>query len=318
MLHRLSRKQPVMYEGAIKAHDYTSYFSLTVVMLVVGFLVTFYTSFAQSPGPQSGSIGLSGVMPGPAPDEAPVITSPINGQRFSQTPITVKGTCQNATLVEIFKNDIFAGSTFCEDNLFSIDIDLMYGNNILIARGYDELSQSSPASAPVTVFYDVLGAQAAGRIGLDFGGAQLLLVTDAVYRGNFPDKEMAISLTIMGGRPPYAVNIQWGDSQHSLVPRNNNAVFQVPHTYKKPGTYPISIQATDADGRVAFLTVAAVVNGQPDPVHTAASASAEASNMWLEIWPLYVAIFGIIISFFLGERHEKRVLAKHHQLISQV
>ena len=42
------------------------------------------------------------------------------------------------------------------------------------------------------------------------------------------------------------------------------------HTYTKAGTFQLSIQATDADNRVAFLTVASIVNGQPDTVAAAA------------------------------------------------
>jgi hypothetical protein len=316
MLRRLAYNRP-MYEGAVAPRDLMSYFPLAVVLLVVGFAVTFITSYAASPGPESGSIGLTGVVPGEPPSIAPTISSPSNGQHFSTTPITVKGTCPSGTLVELFKNDIFAGSTFCDNKTYSIDIDLLYGRNDLIARGYDDLNQSSPTSSITTVYYDASGPQASGLAGLDFGGAQLLLNTDAVFRGVFPDKEMSVPLTILGGKAPFAINIQWGDSEHSLVSRNSNAVFASTHVYKKPGTYPISVQATDADGRVAFITVAAIVNGQPDSAATAAAAK-EQTNMWLSLWPLYVATIGIVFSFWLGERREKHVLAKHHQLISQV
>ncbi len=316
MLRRFTTKQP-MYKGAVTPHEFNSYFPLAIVMLVVGFAVTAFTTTAQSPGPETGSIGLSGVMPGDPPKTAPTITSPVNSQRFSTSPITVKGSCPSGTLVEIFKNDIFAGSTFCEDSKYSIDIDLLFGKNDLVARVYDDLNQSSPPSSTMTVFYDVLGTQASGLTGLDFGGVQMLLNTDAVFRGIFPEKEMSIPVTILGGRAPFAINIQWGDSEHSLVPRNSNAVFTASHVYHKPGTYPISVQATDADGRVAFMTVAAIVNGQPDPT-VAGSTSKEQTNTWISMWPLYTATAGIIFSFWLGERREKHVLTKHHQLISQV
>jgi hypothetical protein len=306
-----------MYDGAVTPHGGTSFFPLVIVMVVVSFLVTFYTSYAVV-NPQDGSIALTGIVPGKPPQDAPVITSPTNGQHFPTTPITIKGTCPEGTLVELFKNDIFAGSVFCDNGNFSLDIDLLYGKNDLMAQGYDPLGQASPSSGIVTVFYDALPPSLPGQTGLDFGKAQLLINTDAVYRGVFPGKEMAIQLSVLGGRTPYAVNIIWGDGEHSLVPRNDSAVFYVPHIYKKPGIYPISIQATDADGRVAFIKVAAVVNGTPDPATPTASSSTTPQNPLLLLWPLYAAIIGIIIAFFLGERREKHVLAKHHQLISQV
>lgn len=314
--HALSHHR---HTGKLLPRQHTSYMPLAIVLFVVGFLLTFYTAYADSPPPQKGSIGLSGIMPGKPPTEPPVITSPTNNQRFPTSPVTVKGTCPASTLVEVFKNDIFAGSAFCDDNgKFSFDIDLMYGKNTLIARVYDALSQQSPDSTAVTVFYDALPAQASGIAGLDFGGAQLLLTTDAVYRGIFPDKEMAMPITVTGGRAPYAINVQWGDSSHTLIPRNDNAVFFATHTYKKPGIYPISLQATDADGRVAFITVAAIVNGQPDPAIVGTTTTPESTNMLLALWPLYVATIGIVISFWLGERREKRVLEKHGMLIQQL
>lgn len=320
MLRRLAtNRQMPMYSGAVTPQQSVSYFPLGVVLLVVGFAVTFYTSYADGPhpDPQSGSIGLTGIMPGPPPADPPNITSPGNGQRFTTTPIAVKGTCPKGTLVELFKNDIFAGSTFCDDGTFAIDIDLLFGRNDLVARSYDDLNQSSPASNTVTVYYDFAGVASSSLQSLDFGTAQLLLNSDAVYRGVFPDKQMAFVLTVLGGRAPYAININWGDSTNDLVPRGTSGTFNTIHVYKKPGTYQISVQATDADGRVAFITVAAIVNGQP-AVALATKTTTETPNMWLNLWPLVVATIGIIISFFLGEVREKRVLAKHHQLISQV
>ena len=318
MLRHLAFSQH-KHTGQLIHHEHTSYLPLALVLVVVGFLLTFYTTYAASPGPQSGSIGIKGVMPGDPPADPPTITSPNNNQRFASTPVAVKGTCPPTTLVEVYKNDIFAGSTMCgDDSTYSFDIDLMYGRNELVARVYDALNQAGPDSKTTIVFYDVLPFQSSGVTGLDFGGAQLLLNTDAVFRGVFPDKEMSMPITIIGGRAPYAVNVQWGDSSHDLKPRSDNATFVVAHIYRKAGTYPVSLQATDADGRVAFITVAAVVNGQPDPVGTGTTGSTGSPNILLTLWPLYVSSVGIVASFWLGERREKHILAKHGQLTPQV
>ncbi len=69
----------------------------------------------------------------------------------------------------------------------------------------------------------------------------------------------------------------------------------------------MTLQATDAQGRVAFLTVAAIVNGQPDPA-AAAAAEPPKTNKFLALWPLYVSAVAIVIAFWLGERREKYVL----------
>lgn len=300
------------HTGRLRPHEYTSYGPLFLLLLMVGVALTYCTAFA-SPGPAADSVGLTGTMPGKPPTTAAVITSPTNGQHITQSPTTIKGTCPPKTLVEIYKNDIFAGSGACSDSgNFSFDVDLLIGKNDLVARVYDALNQAGPDSATVTVFYDALPPQAAPLENLIFGGPQMLLNTDAVFRGSFPGQQMNMPLTIIGGVPPYAVNVQWGDNSNKVIPRNDNLTFNVGHVYKKAGTFQVSLQATDSQGRVAFLTVAAIINGQPTAV--AQGGSTPKTNKFLMLWPLYVSAVAIAVAFWLGEKREKRILA--HQPIA--
>lgn len=296
----------------LRPHEHTSYLPLFFLLLVVGFVLTFATANAADPwtrpGPQAGSIGLSGTMPAKPPSEGATINQPGNGQRFNESPITISGKCPPGTLVEIFKNDIFAGSVPCTaEGTFTILVDLLIGQNTIIARVYDDLNQPGPDSNAITIFYDALPFQASPISSLNFGAMPLLLNTDAVFRGIFPSQEMNIPITVIGGTPPYAVNIQWGDSTNKVVPRNDNLTFKVGHTYNKPGVFQITLQATDSQGRVAFLTVAAIVNGQP-PTASAETASTPKKNWLLALWPLYTSAVAIAISFYLGERREKHIL----------
>jgi hypothetical protein len=299
------------HSGKLRPHEYTSYGPLMVLLVVVGLALGVCT-VAASPTdnlPKAGSVGLTGTMPGKAPKTAATISSPTNNQRFSTTPITIKGTCPENTLVEIYKNDIFAGSTACDDSgKYSLDIDLLIGENKLIARVYDNLNQAGPDSQTVTVFYDALPAQSASLTPLSFGNGQLLLNTDAVFRGTFPGQELAVPISIIGGTPPYAVNIQWGDSTNRVEPRSDGLKFNALHTYKRAGVFQIVIQATDSQGRVAFLTVAAIVNGQP--AAAIGSTSKPAASKLLLLWPIFTAAAAAVISFWLGERREKRILLK--------
>lgn len=302
------------HSGKLRSHEHTSYLPLALLLAAVGFLLTVYTSYAASPGPEAGSIGLNGTVPGKPPTVAATIDKPTNGQRFATSPITVSGTCPKGTLVEIFKNNIFAGSIPCQDDgTYSIDVDLLIGKNILVARVYDDLNQAGPDSNKVTVYYDALPSQAGPLTSLDFGGAQLLLNTDAVFRGVFPNQTMRVPIEILGGTPPYAINVQWGDSSNKVVPRKNNLGFTIDHVYSRPGTYQMTIQGSDANGRVAFLTVAAIVNGQPS-VAAGSSEETGVSNTvltrLLTLWPLYTSVVAIAISFWLGERREKYLLTR--------
>lgn len=295
------------HSGRLRPHEHTSYLPLGMLLLVVGMTLAVCTVSAASPGPEAGSIGLTGAMPGKPPTQGATIDSPTTGQRFSETPVTVSGTCPKGTLVELFKNDIFAGSVPCNENgTYSIDIDLLIGSNALVARVYDDLNQPGPDSNVVTVFYDALPFQASPISSLDFGAMPLILNTDAVFRGIFPNKEFTIPITVIGGTPPYAVNVQWGDTSNKVVPRNDNQTFRVEHTYKKAGVFQITLQATDSQGRVAFLTVAAIVNGQPTVIPAATDKSP--ANKLLALWPLFVSLVAIVFGFWLGEQREKRLL----------
>lgn len=314
MLNWLKLSHP-HHSGRLRPHEHTSYVPLGLVLLVVGLALTAYTASAISPGPEAGSIGLSGTVLGKPPKVAATIDNPKEQQRFTVSPVIFSGTCPVNTLVELFKNDIFAGSTPCtNDGKYSLEVDLLIGQNLMIARVYDALNQPGPDSNKVTVFYDALPPQAGALSLLDFGGAQLLLNTDAVFRGVFPEQELTVPLDIIGGTPPYAVNIQWGDSTNKVIARSDNASFNAGHTYVKAGTFQIGIQATDALGRVAFLTVASIVNGQPS-VPTIANASASTTNKLLLLWPLYAGAFAAVASFWLGERREKHILSKQGLLL---
>ena len=305
------------HSGRLRPHEYTSYGPLALLLLAVGLVLLGATVSAATPytGPEAGSVSLTGSVPTPPPTTAATISSPHQNQHFSTTPITVSGTCPKDTLVEIYKNDIFAGSAPCEDNgKFSLDIDLLIGKNVLVARVYDVLNQAGPDSGSVTVFYDALPPQSSALSSLNFTGTQLLLNTDAVYRGVFPDHLLNIPIDIVGGTPPYALNVQWGDSSNKVIPRNDNLTFNAGHVYHKAGMYQVRLQASDAQGRVAFLTVVVFVNGQPSAVPVTTSSNTPVNKLLL-LWPLYAAAATIVLSFWLGERREKHILATHPLLL---
>ena len=137
------------HTGKLRPHEHTSYLPLAAMLIFVGCLLGVYTVSAASPGPAGGSIGISGTVPTKPPTVAATIQKPTGQQRFSETPITVSGTCPVNTLVEVFKNDIFAGSTACSGTgTYTLDIDLLIGQNTLIARVYDAINQVDLTRTP--------------------------------------------------------------------------------------------------------------------------------------------------------------------------
>ena len=300
------------YSGRIRPHEHTSYIPLVFLVLIVGVVLFGYSvSTFASPGPQAGSIGLTGTLPTTPPKTAAIINDPINQQHFSTSPITVSGSCPTQTLVEIYKNNIFAGSSPCDNNgKFSLSVDLLYGQNSLTAQVYDVLNQPGPVSNPVTVFYDATPPQSASLSPLNFSGTELILDTNAVYRGTFPGQILNVPISIVGGIAPFAIDVKWGDSTNEVIPRSNNSTFNASHIYQKPGIYAITLQASDSQQQVAFLTVAAIVNGQPGVITSNVSNTQKPpENELLVLWPLYAIVATLVVSFWVGEQREKRILS---------
>jgi hypothetical protein len=302
------------HSGRIRPHEHTSYLALAVLVLLVGAFLAVLTvsSFASaSPGPQSSSISLTGEMPGPPPSTGASITYPTDSATFQNTPITVSGTCPSGTLVEIYKNDIFAGSTPCNNNGgFSVQVDLLYGQNSLTAVDYNDLNEAGPTSKAVNVTYNVQTPPVSSLLNINFTATQLLLETSAVYRGTFPGQELYVPIKILGGVAPFAVNVNWGDNSNQVIPSSINQTVNADHVYKSAGIYKISIQASDSQNRLAFLNVAAIINGQAGSVAGSSNTSSGPSaNKFLVLWPLYAIAATLVVSFWLGEKREKHVLA---------
>lgn len=299
------------HTGRLRPHEHTSYLALSFLLAVAGLVLAVYSFSANAAtpytGPESGSIGLTGRVPAAPPKTAATITSPTNGQHFTTAPITVKGTCPSNTLVEIYKNNIFAGSISCDDNgTYSLEIDPLFGQNSLTAQVYDVLNQAGPVSNAVTIFYDYTLAGASPAASLDLG-AQLLLDTDAVFRGSFPKQTMNVPITVIGGTAPFAINVFWGDNKNQVMPVSSDTTFNASHAYAKPGTYRITIQGTDSKGLSAFLTVAAIINGQP-AVPAATTAAAVPTKKILLLWPIFAIAVTALVSFWIGEKREKKLL----------
>lgn len=307
--------------GKFKQHRHTSFLPLFILVLATALPLSAATVAAQSwtrPGPASESVSLTGTMSGDPPAQAANIQQPVDLGRFSSSPVTISGSCPANTVVQIYKNDIFAGSVACSTNgSFSTQVDLLIGENSITARVYDALNQEGPVSQAIKVFYDALPAQSTALAPLDFGGSQMVLNTSTVFRGIFPNKELSVPISIAGGKAPYAVNVFWGDSTNDIVARNDSTAFNLKHTYSRPGTYQLNIQATDTDGRVAFLSVAVIVNGAETAAVTSNGESSTANpfNIVYALWPVYVAVTAIVGGFWLGEVREKNMLQKQGLLL---
>lgn len=313
------------HTGKLKPHRHTSYAGLFFMLMICGLALLTITqaSFGAHPGPAIGTVGLKGVVPGKVPTTAAVITSPRSGTRYTTLPVAVSGTCPLNTIVEIFKNGVFAGSDYCKDDqTFAIQVDLLLGSNDIVAKVFDALDQAGPDSNTITLYYDasptaplfVLSSPNA----LPDNYQQFILRTNAVYRGSFAGDKVKVVIDVIGGIAPYALIIDWGDGKTDLISRPNNESFTAEHTFGKPGVYQAIIKGTDSKNKTAYLQTTIIVNGQSDVASGTAptSSSPTSSKSLLLAWPMWILLFLVFLSFWLGERHEKTVLRRRGQLVS--
>lgn len=256
--------------------------------------------------PQSGSTGLTGSIASEPPTRGATITTPTNGQTFTNLPITVSGLCPTGLLVKIFDNNVFMGSVMCVNGSYSIQIDLFSGRNDLVARVYDALDQAGPDSNIVTVTFN--DSQ------FNPGGGELLTLTsDFARRGANPSETLVWPIILSGGTGPYAISIDWGDNKPTdLMSLQFPGEFDIKHIYDTAGTYTITIKAVDKNGLTAYLQLVATANG-------AVSADARDDEdtpsiitvtkvLWL---PAALMLPMIALSFWLGRRYELASLRKH-------
>ena len=309
--------------GRLVHHRETSYALLTFLTLSVGVLMASFswsTNAAIGDTSGGGTYSVSAVVPGPRPTRPAIITSPTNGQSFGTNPVTVEGTCPASSLVKIFTNRILVGSIFCDANgRFRLPVDLVIGQNELTALPFNTLDQEGPVSPTVTVTLN----QPPGGLGFS---TELHLQSQNYYRGSMPGQEVVWPIELIGGQAPYAVSIDWGDGTSDVVSRLAPGVFTVKHTYQKVGgylgSYPLIIRAADAAGHTAYLQLTTIVNDAKGGTANGIVAggptgsSAISTLKWLIVWPLWVILLLMIISFWLGERREKKIMQRRMAVLS--
>ncbi|HSX02759.1 MAG TPA: Ig-like domain-containing protein [Candidatus Saccharimonadia bacterium] len=302
------------HTGRLRPHHETSYALLVFVLVLCGLLLGAYSVTATAANTTGGGqYTVGAVVNGPRPVKPAIITSPVNGQVFQTNPITVVGTCQPATLVKVFKNGILAGSVLCDaSGHFSLQIDLVIGQNALTAVSYNANDQAGPESPAVNV---TLVAPAGG---LGFS-TELIIQSTSYYRGVQPGEQVVWPIELVGGQSPYAVSVDWGDGTSDLLTRLAPGPFTASHVYRKIGTgylnsFPLIIRATDAAGHTAYLQLTTIVSQS-----TAASSTAQPAKKTFDLvmlWPIWIVLLLMVVSFWLGERREKAVMRRQFEAVA--
>ncbi len=299
-------------------HHHTSFAALFFITMLAGVVLTAFSLGAKADG---GAVGVRAVVSGPAPQMPAVIETPRPGQSFTNVPVPVSGSCQAGLIVKVMRGADMIGATRCTTaGRFSLMVDLQPGENRLVARTVDYNAQTGPDSGPVLVLYRP--QQSAGTLAsvlpigaegapVTIDAPQVTIRSNVTHQSVTRGEETDWTVQVAGGRAPYAISWDWGDGRSDIASLADTGGYYARHIFTKPGTYPVIIKVSDADGRTAFLQLFAIV----DDASTGAAAGLSSGDPWLNLppwmlvaWPLYVLIVMMLLSFWLGERYEKRVL----------
>lgn len=290
-------------------HRFTLYARLAICSLLLAPLLLVTTARVVAQGvenPQSGSVGIEGKIPSQPPKIAATITTPANGQSFSQTPITVGGLCTKGLLVKLFANNVFVGSVDCAGGSYSMQIDLFSGRNDLVARIFDQFDQAGPDSNVVSVTFNDNQFN-------PFGSSLLNLTSNYAQRGANPGQTLTWPVILSGGTGPYAVSIDWGDHKApNLMSAEFTGTIDLEHVYDTAGIYKVVVKATDKNGLSAFLQLVAIANGAVTSNAAGGSGDEKAQTVTRVLWgPAAASVPLVILTFWLGRRYELAVLRKH-------
>jgi len=143
------------------------------------------------------------------------------------------------------------------------------------------------------------------------------ITTSYNYQAFQVNENVPLNLIILNGVSPYAITINWGDGNTETVLRASTDISDITHTYgwinASEKDFTVKIQATDTIGQVSAVQLMAVVRN-PAYTNTVSSVAhysgllgllmALRAWLWL-LWPAYIIIILMLISFWLGERREQ-------------
>ena len=339
-------KRPVLKHFRLVEHKHTgkllhfrhsSYVALMGILLVVGFFLAMSQNITSAE-----SVTIGAIVQSPAPTVGAVITSPVQGFNIVNiNPSMVSGTCLADSFVTIYNDGALSSSNYCTSaGIFSVNVQLHAGTNVLTARNFDALNQAGPDTPSVTVTFttdtptsevtvpqlpfsplvipgvstittgtssECADYQQAGS--LPVGGEPHVAVV-CVPRTIAIAQDHTIGVLVWGGDPPYALNFKWGNGNTTLVSLDKPGYKAVNVHYASSGIYNISVQLTDHSSKAATGESAVQVTG------TASQPFAQVintilSSSWFETpVPLYLSAVGVTLGFWGGDIFNRRFGAR--------
>ncbi len=330
---------------------HSSHGILLLMLLLTGILLFSNLGALKAFGvSQGGNTTIGASVLGDPPSEGAVILFPETNTQTRSSLLEVSGTCPYHTLVSIYNNGNFVGSTACTStDTFAIVITLAGGYNTLQAQNYDGMDQPGPATPQHVIFYDVPvvitpneppiikqprqlppiinpvtplpeAPQPSENPCYEKPGEQAKITSNpktplisigCIHKNIFPGDVLSVTFAINGGVAPYAVNIDWKDGNTELKSVTSNINQTATHTYNAAGTYEITFQTTDSAGNKGRVQSVVIVNGEPT---TGAGNTIldDIKTLWIEApVPLYIAAVTLALGFWVGDVFQRLTNTSH-------
>ena len=316
---------------------HTSYALLFFILVLVGVFLIFTGQKAADAADQvkNASVSLSGTYYGEPPTTPATIDTPSNNAVVDKNILTVSGTCEVGYIVEIYRGNTVAGTIICSSlGQYSVQITVVPGKNILVVKTKNGANEYGPDSSQVVVNYKIeqdtkssttplenksdLGESQTGGAANEQNIAPLLIYVAPVQLGIQPESLLTLEYEINGGKPAYALSINWGDgSDFTIKPHDQEGDFTEQHTYEEAGQYTVTLFVQDSLGSNATIQTIVIVNGQPrndnsilSPIANDCSSENGTDNSIActiissvnVIWPAFLIATTMTLSFWLGEK----------------
>lgn len=263
---------------------------------------------------QSNDLTVQGILLGPPPATSPTITNPQDGQTSHQKNNLFEGSCISDLIVKVYSNNVFLGSTLCSaDNSYSIGVDLFEGKNDCTIIQYNSSNQASPASDAITVFFVPSNTPSLPPTTAPLSVARfdLRVAIEDLGNGECVGQEVNLPVRFVGGQQPYALNLDWGDGDSSLLSRQNTHTIVAPHVFKSGGYKIIKIKVVDIRGDKANLQFVAPVckntSFLPNSTQNLSDISISGGISYILFLLLLGLILGLISSYMFVKwlRHKR-------------
>lgn len=246
--------------------------------------IVFITTLLSTPT-YADSLNVSATVPAALPTSPAIITSVIDQEHVTTTPLEISGTCGDGAYVTIDVNGTLAGIGNCTSGSFDISVALETGENQLQTHVYNVTDGEGPRSPLLTIFLDSPRQATSSVASLPFipltslvpiesphppSTSPLKLHYDYHYKIYRTHEQWQGTFTVEGGQQPYKLNVDWNDNSTTTDTIDSNSTFTLDHTFLRPDVFQPIIRITDQSGATVYLQLLVVVQ---DPTTTTADSA---------------------------------------------